>query len=45
MELTITNMIINVFTPLTTDSWILSTYLGDGLSRIDRIQSGMSLTF
>jgi len=35
MELTITNMIINVVTPLTTESWVLTTYLNDGRSKID----------
>lgn len=45
MELTITNMIINVVTPLTTESWVLTTYLNDGRSKIDQIQSDMTLTF
>lgn len=37
MELTITNMLINVVTPLTTESWQLTTYLADGRSKIDQI--------
>lgn len=45
MELTITNMLINVVTPLETDSWQLTTYLNDGRSKIDQISSDMTLTF
>lgn len=45
MSLTITNMKINVLTPLVTTSWNLTTYLSDGVSKIDTIQGGMSLTF
>jgi hypothetical protein len=37
MSLTITNMKINVLTPLTTTSWNLTTYLSDGVSKIDTI--------
>ena len=45
MELTITNMKINVVTPLTTDTWKLTTYLSDGRSMIDTIPGGMTLSF
>jgi hypothetical protein len=45
MQLTITNMNIDVATNLTTDSWVLTTYLNDGRSKIDKIPGNMSLTF
>lgn len=45
MELTITNMRIDVVTPITTNSWVLTTYLEDERSAIDRIPSDMTLTF
>ena len=38
-------MKINVVTPLTTESWVLTTYLNDGISKIDQIPNGMSIQF
>ena len=35
MQLTITNMYNSVVDPLTTNSWVLTTYLPDGISKID----------
>lgn len=35
MQLTITNMYNSVVNPLTTNSWVLTTYLSDGISKID----------
>ena len=38
-------MYINIVDPVTTSSWILTTFLNDGISKIDRIHDGMTLTF
>jgi len=38
-------MKINVIKPLVTTSWVLTTYLNDRVSMIDKIPAGMSLTF
>jgi hypothetical protein len=44
MSLTITNLKINVQTPMTTDSMMLTTF-EPGHYAIDSINSGMTLTF
>lgn len=45
MEITITNMKIKVYWPTDTRSWVLTTRLNGARYGIDKIESGLSVSF
>ena len=45
MQITITQMVIDVYEPITTETWTLTTSLNSGRYAIDQITSDLTVTF